>query len=79
MTPSGASDRCRRARHPRLAQGATPQRATRQAAPSRPGLDAASAWRIASSSIRSSGEQNGTYCVIAPRDLAYSRMPLIEL
>ena len=40
MTPSGASDRCRRARHPRLAQGATPQRATRQAAPSRPGLGA---------------------------------------
>ena len=59
--------------------GPDPLRATRHAMPGEPRLGMASAWRIASSSTRSSGEQNGTYCVTAPRDLANSRMPLTEL
>ena len=72
-------DAIRRARRPRPAQGATPERVIRQAAPSGSGLGWASAWRIASSSTRRSGEPNGTYCVTAPRDRANSLMPLTEL
>ena len=77
LPPRPDRDRCRRARGPRPAHGATPERMARQA---RAGVPAGPAQRRgASSPTRRSGEVNGTYSVTEPRALANSLIPVTEL